>query len=331
MKMRHALAVFGLAASSLVALSGGVRAQAAPEAAAAYPARAVKLVVPFPAGGPTDVLARVLGQHMAEQWGEGVVIENRPGAGSALAAAQVAHAEPDGYTLLMAMDTTLVMNPVAMKSINYKVSDFAPVSLAAMNTSILVVPADGPKTVAELIAKGRANPGKLNYGAGIVTTRLAGFLFTKLAGIEAVFVPYNGSAEVVRGLLDGSLDYAVDGIAPHLPLIRDGKLRALAKLNDKPLESLPDLQPLHEVAKMPELGEISTWVGVVAPAGTPKSVIDKINKAVVQATDDKAVQKKMQPLGIGVVNSTPEEFAQFIAREGKKWPPIVRESGLAMK
>ena len=165
-----------------------------------YPNRPVRLVVPVPAGGPTDVLARVLGQNMSEKWGQSVVIENRPGAGSAVAAAAVARSKPDGYTLLMAMDTTLVMNPIAMKSINYKVDDFAPISLAASNTSILVAPANGPKTIEELIAKGRADPGKLNYGAGIITTRLGAFLFSKLAGLQAVSVPYNGSAEVVRAL-----------------------------------------------------------------------------------------------------------------------------------
>ncbi len=294
---------------------------------AAYPTRPVRLVVPFPAGGPTDVLARVLGQNMSEKWGQGVVIENRPGAGSAVAAAAVARSEPDGYTLLMAMDTTLVMNPIAMKSINYKVDDFAPISLAASNTSILVVPAHGPKTLEELIAKGRGDPGKLNYGAGIITTRLGAFLFSKLAGLQAVSVPYNGSAEVVRALLDGSIDYAVDGIAPHLPHIRDGKLRALAKLDSKPIESLPDLEPLDQIAKMPELADISTWVGVIAPAGTPRHVIERVREAVVQATNNADIRRKMAPLGITVTNSTPEEFAALIKSESKRWEPVVRESG----
>jgi len=294
-----------------------------------YPVRPVRLVVPFPAGGPTDVLARVLGQHMSEKWEQSVVIENRPGAGSAVAAAAVARADPDGYTLLMAMDTTLVMNPLAMKTITYKAEDFAPISLAASNTSILVVPANGAKTVEELIAKGRANPGKLNYGAGIITTRLGAFLFSKLAGIKAVSVPYNGSAEVVRALLDGSIDYAVDGIAPHLPHIRDGKLRALAKLDSKPIESLPDLEPLDKLAKMPELADISTWVGVVAPVGAPRNVIERVREAVVQATNNAEIRRKMAPLGITVTNSTPEEFAALIKSESKRWEPVVRESGFA--
>jgi tripartite-type tricarboxylate transporter receptor subunit TctC len=321
------LLLSALALCATVSLHGAV-AQSAGQGDS-YPNRAVRLVVPFPAGGPTDVLARVLAQHMSAKWGQGVVIENRPGAGSAIAAAAVARSEPDGYTLLMAMDTTLVMNPIAMKTINYKVEDFAPISLAASNTSILVVPANGPKTVEELIAKGRANPGKLNYGAGIITTRLGAFLFSRLAGLQAVSVPYNGSAEVVRALLDGSIDYAVDGIAPHLPHIRDGKLRALAKLDSKPIESLPDLRPLDQLAKMPELAEIATWVGVVAPAGAPQHVIEKVREAVVHATNNVDIRRKMAPLGITVTNSTPAEFAALIKSESKRWEPVVRESGFA--
>jgi tripartite-type tricarboxylate transporter receptor subunit TctC len=295
----------------------------------AYPTRAVRLVVPFPAGGPTDVLARVLAQHISGKWGQNIIIENRPGAGSAVAAAAVARSEPDGYTLLMAMDTTLVMNPIAMKSINYKVEDFAPISLAASNTSILVVPANGPKTVEELIARGRANPGKMNYGAGIITTRLASFLFSKLAGLQAVSVPYNGSADVVRALLDGSIDYAVDGIAPHIPHIRDGTLRVLAKLDSKPVESLPDVRPLDQIAKMPELSDIATWVGVVAPVGTPQHVIKRVHEAVVEATNNADIRRKMAPLGITVTNSSPAEFAALIKSETKRWEPVIKESGFA--
>lgn len=318
---------------SVLALGGMLACGSAlaqtPAQAEEYPVRSVRLVVPFPAGGPTDVLARVLAKNMNEKWGQGVVVENRPGAGSAVAAAAVARSAPDGYTLLMAMDTTLVMNPIAMKTINYKIDDFAPISLAASNTSILVVPANGPKSVAELIAKGVTNPGKLNYGAGIITTRLGAFLFSKLAGLQAVSVPYNGSAEVVRALLDGSIDYAVDGIAPHLPHIRDGKLRALAKLDSKPVESLPDLRPLDQAANMPELAEIATWVGVVAPAGVSRNVIDKVREAVVEATNNAEIRRRMAPLGITVTNSTSEEFAALIRSEAKRWEPVVRESGFA--
>ena len=314
-----------VAALALLA-TGAAPAQAQGEA---YPIRPVRLVVPFPAGGPADVLARVVAQDMSERWGQGVIIENRVGAGSAVGAASVARSAPDGYTLLLALDTTLVMIPIAMKTANYKVEDFAPISLAATNTSILVVPANGPKTVEELIAKGRANPGKLNYGAGIITTRLGAFLLSKLTGIEAVSVPYNGSAEVVRALLDGSVDYAVDGIAPHLPHIQAGTLRALAKLDDKPVASLPDLQSLHRFPGLAALGEAATWMGFVAPAGTPAQIIAKVRDGVVAATNNDAIRRKMAPLGITVTNSTPEAFSAFISSEAKRWEPVIRESGFA--
>jgi tripartite-type tricarboxylate transporter receptor subunit TctC len=300
-------------------------------ARADYPERAVRLIVPFPPGGPTDVLARLLAQHMGDSWRSSIVIENRAGANSAVGAQQVARAPPDGYTLLLALDTTLILNEMTMKGLAYKADDFAPISLASMNTSILVTRADGPATVAELIDKGRSQPGTLNYGAGIITTRLAGFLFNKLAGIDAVFVQYGGSSDVMRGLLDGSIHYAVDGVAPYVSLIKDGKLRALAKLNNRHLEALPDLKPLHEVAELSTLGEISTWVGFVAPAGTPKPIIETIHKAVAQATEDRGVASRLRPFGIVPVSSTPAEFDAFIKSERARWLPIVQSSGLTAK
>ena len=179
------------------------------------------------------------------------------------------------------MDTTLVMNPITTEDLPYDaLKDFAPISLTAQNTSLLIVRADGPPTVQELIAKAKANPGKLNYGAGIITTRLAGYLFSRLAGIDTVFIPYKGSAEVVQGLLTGSIDFSIDGVSASLPLIKDGKLRALAKLNNRPLSALPDLKPLSVAANLPELGEISTWAGLVAPAGTPPAIIERIQRDV---------------------------------------------------
>ena len=171
------------------------------------------------------------------------MVENRAGGNSAIGAQQTAKSAPDGYTLLVAMDTTLVMNPITTKNLPYDaLKDFAPISLTAQNTSLLIVRADGPQSVPELIAKAKANPGKLNYGAGIITTRLAGYLFSRLAGIDTVFIPYKGSAEVVQGLLTGSIDFSIDGVSASIPLIKDGKLRALAKLNNRPLAGAARLE-----------------------------------------------------------------------------------------
>src|SRR5262249_27776036 len=214
-------------------------------------ARAIPSGVPFPAGGPTDILARVIGQRMSDDWGQPVIIENRPGGDTIIGAMQVAKAAPDGYTLLAAMDTTLVLNPVTKKNLPYDpFKDFTFVTTAAHNTSLLTVRAeDGPKTAKELIAKAKASQGKLNYGAGIITTRVAGYLFARAAGFEVQLVPYKGSAEVVQGLLTGAVDFIVDGIATSLPLVKGGKFRALAKLNNRPLPALPEAQPLAARAR----------------------------------------------------------------------------------
>jgi tripartite-type tricarboxylate transporter receptor subunit TctC len=310
----------------LIASVNGAVAQSAD-----FPNRPVKIVVPFPAGGPTDINMRILGQKLSEIWGQGVVIENRPGANTGIAATAVAKSAPDGYTLLAAMDTTLVMNPATNTPMTYDpFKDFATVTLTAKNTSLLLVRADGPKTVQELIARGKASAKKLSFGAGIITTRLAGFRFAKEAGFEVVLVPYKGSAEVVQGLLTGSVDFTVDGIASSLPLIRSGQLRALAKLNNRPLTPLPDLKPLSTAAGLPKLEEMSSWIALVAPAGTPKAVVDKINAAVVKAYADPAVADRLDKAGINAVTSTPAELDSFFRSEAERWTKFYKESGIKL-
>jgi len=263
----------------LVAVLTAAVSPAAAQDATSFPSRPIRIVVPFPAGGPTDVNIRIIAQRMSEDWKQPVVIENRPGGNTAIGAQVVAKAEPDGYTLLAAMDTTLVLNPAtATAPLSYDpFHDFATITLTAKNTSLITVrAADGPKSVAELIARAKENPGKLNYGAGIITTRLASFQFAREAGIRVQMIPYKGSTDVVNGLITGSVDFAIDGVAPSLPLIRAGRLKALAKLNSRPLAVLPDLVPLSVAAGLPQLEDMSSWIGLVAPAGTPRPVIDKI-------------------------------------------------------
>jgi tripartite-type tricarboxylate transporter receptor subunit TctC len=309
-----------------------VQPAVAPAQPDAFPSRPVKMIVPFPPGGPTDLMARVFGQKLSERWGQPVVIENRAGGNSAIGAQQTAKSPADGYTLLVAMDTTLVMNPITTANLPYDaLKDFTPISLTAQNTSLLIVRADGPKTVPELIAKAKANPGKLNYGAGIITTRLAGYLFSRLAGIDTVFIPYKGSSEVVQGLLTGSIDFSIDGVAASIPLIKEGKLRALAKLNNRPLPTLPDLQPLSVVANLPELGEISTWTGLVAPAGTPAPVVERIQRDVAAVAADLEVGAKLQGLGIVATSSTPSEFDRYYRSELDRWSKVFKDSGIKLE
>ena len=296
-----------------------------------FPTHAIKIVVPFPAGGPTDINIRIIAQRMGEDWRVPVVIENRPGANTAIGAQAVARAEPNGYTLLAAMDSTLVMNPAAATGpLSYDpFNDFAAITLTAKNTSLLTVRAnDGPRTVKELIARGKAR--RLTYGAGIVITRLAGYLFGQLAGIDLQFIPYKGSSDVVQGLLSGSVDFIVDGAAPSLPLIKSGQFRALAKLNSRPLSQLPDLEPLAVAAGLPQLDDMSSWIGLVAPAGTPKPVIDKIHEEVVSIYADAAVVDRLDKAGISPATSTPAEFDAFFRSEAQRWAKVFRDSGIRL-
>jgi tripartite-type tricarboxylate transporter receptor subunit TctC len=307
-------------------------AQSVVPGAQTYPNRAVRIIVPFPAGGPTDIVMRVLGQRMSEIWGQGVVIENQPGANTAIAAARVAKMPADGYTLFAVMDVTMVLNPITNKNLPYDpLKDFAPITLASKNTSLLSVRAqDGPHTVKELIARAKANPGKLNYGAGIITTRLAGYLFNREAGIEAQHIPFSGSPPTVQGLLTGAVDYIFDGAATSLPLIRSGKLRALAKLNSRPLPALPDVRPLAIEAGIPALDDVSTWIGLVAPAGTPREIVDRVQREVVNIYADPAIADKLENSGISTATSTPEELEAFVRRELKRWGEVFKESGIEL-
>jgi tripartite-type tricarboxylate transporter receptor subunit TctC len=328
-KAIYALGVTATVTACLFALA----AAAQPQQADVFPARAVKIIVPFPPGGPTDVNIRIIAQRMSAEWRQPVVVENRPGANTAIGAQAVARAEPDGYTLLAAMDSTLVMNPAAAAGpLPYDpFKDFAAITLTAKNTSLLTVRArDGPKSVAELIARAKAAPGKLNYGAGIVITRLAGYLFGRLAGIDFQFIPYKGSSEVVQGLLSGSVDFIIDGAAPSLPLIRSGVFRPLAKLNSRPLTQLPDLAPLAVAAGLPALDDMSSWIGLVAPAGTPRAAIDKIQREVVAIYADPDVVERLDQAGISPVTSTPEEFDAFFRSEAVRWAKVFRDSGIRL-
>ncbi len=319
------------ALAALVFCAVAAIAPARAQDAATFPNRPVKIVVPFPAGGPTDVNMRILGQKLGEIWGQGVVIENRPGANTGIGAQVVAKSAPDGYTLLAAMDTTLVMNPATGASMNYDpFKDFVAITLTAKNTSLLTVRAsDGPKTIQELIARGKASVKKLNYGAGITITRLAGATFAKAAGIDVVLVPYKGSSEVVQGLLTGSVDFIVDGIAPSLPLIQSGQFRPLAKLNNRPLPPLPDVKPLGEAAGLP-IDEMSSWIGLVAPAGTPPVVVQKIYNDVKRAMDDATVADRLEKAGIFPVTTTPQEFDTYFRSEATRWTRVYRDSGIKL-
>jgi len=291
-----------------------------------FPTRPIRIVVPFPAGGPADIIARVVAQRLSERWAQAVVVENRPGANTAIGAQVVARAAPDGHTLLAGMDTTLVMNPLLAGNLPYDVKDFAPVTLLTRNMSLLVVRSDGPVSVRELIARAKANPGKLNMGAGTITSRLGALAFLKGAGIDVMLIPYKGSAEIVQGLLSGSVDFALDSTASSLPQIQGGKFRALAKYASRPLPALPDLPNLADAAGLPGLGESTTWIGLLAPAATPEAIVDKIQREVATIYADPAIMAKLENAGLFAVSSTPEEFRAFIRQETERWSKVIRDN-----
>jgi tripartite-type tricarboxylate transporter receptor subunit TctC len=294
-----------------------------------YPTRPIHIVVPFPAGGPSDVMARIIGEKMSADFGQGVVVDNRPGANTLIGAQLVAKASPDGYTLLMAIDSTLVMNPYLYTNLPYDpVNDFVPISLVAKTMDLLVVNASSDiKTGKDLIAKAKAAPGKLNCGAGTIATKLTCFLFADKAGIDTVLLPYNGSAEVAHGILTKSVDFVFDGPSAVLPLIQSGDLRALAKLDGRPFPAVPDLPTLGTATGV-ELGDLTVWLGLVAPRGTPPAIVDKLAGEVAKILGGADVKAKADAVGLYPATDTPAEFAEFIKQEAARWSPVVKSSGM---
>ena len=314
-----------VAVALVLGLVGSAAAQEHPDA---FPSRSIKIVVPFPAGGQSDVLARMIGQKMMEDWGQPIVIENRPGANTVLGAQQVAKAAPDGYTLLMAIDSTLTMNQYLYRTPPYDpFNDFAPITLVAKTMQLLIVNGvSDVKTVRDLIEKAKSRPGKLNYGAGTITTRLTGYLFNKMAGIDTVLVPYNGSAEVTQGLLTRSVDFSFDGPSASLSLIQSGQFRVLAKFDPRPFPPMPEL-PLIS-ADVPAMDEITVWLGLVAPKDTRAPIIDKLQAEVAKILADPAIKAKADAAGLYPATSTPAAFATFIRKEAQRWSVVVKDSGM---
>jgi tripartite-type tricarboxylate transporter receptor subunit TctC len=320
-----------LAIALAVALAyGSASAQDVRDAdAKSYPNRTVRIIVPFPPGGPADIVARFVGQKMSEDWGQPVVIENRAGGNTMIGAVAAARSSPDGYTLFAPMDTTMVMNPLVTSNLPYDpLKDFAPITLLTKNMSLVVVRSDGPKTIKELIARARANPGKLNMGAGTITSRLGALLFARTAGIDVQLVPFKGSAEIGQAVLAGTVDFALDSTGTSLPLIQGGQYRALAKYSNRPLPILPDLPSLGAAADLPGLDESSTWVALVAPAGTAPAIIDNIHREVARVYGDPTMISRLEKAGIlAVGSSSPAEFAAFIRSETERWSQVLRDSG----
>jgi tripartite-type tricarboxylate transporter receptor subunit TctC len=305
---------------------------AAPVYAADYPSRPVILVVAFPPGGPSDVLARIVGKKMSELLGQPFVIENRPGAGGNIAADSVAHATPDGYTLLMGNNSILATNEALYKHISYNPQkDFVPITLIGTQANILVVNNDVPAhSLKELIALAKAQPGKLNfassgYGAA---AHLAGELFKTEAHVDIVHVPYKGAAPALQDVIAGHDQMMFATAASVVGQINGGKVRALAVTTLKRTTALPNLPTMDEAGL--KGFEASTWHGLVAPTGTPPQVIAILHDAAIKALHDPGVQASLGKLGVDIVGDTPPEFGAYIKAEIPKWTAIVKASGATL-
>jgi tripartite-type tricarboxylate transporter receptor subunit TctC len=325
MTVIRALAV----ALACVIASGPVFAQGASEVAT-YPNRIVRLIVPFPPGGPADVIARFVGQKLSEDWGQTVVVENRPGGNTAIAAQQVARSAPDGYTLFIPMDTTMVLNPLTLPNLPYEpLKDFIPISMLTKNMSLVVTRMAGPKSIKELIQQAKARP--MNMGAGTITSRLGAVLFAKTAGIDVQLIPFKGSAEIGQAVLAGTVDFALDSTGTALPLVQGGQYRALAKYTNQPLPQFPGVPSLSEAAGLPSIDESSTWIAIAAPAGTPRPIVDKIQNAIAKIYGDKVTRERLEKVGINAINSTSDELVAFIRSESVRWAQVLKENAHLLK
>ena len=295
-----------------------------------YPSKPIRIVVPFPAGGPADVQVRIIGQKLTESWRQPVLVDNRPGANTIIGAEAVAKAAPDGYTLLMAIDSTLVMNQSLYSKLPYDpIKDFAPVTLTAWSPLIIAVDAaTGPKSVKDLVQDAKANPGKVNFGAGTITTQLGGEMLKRAAGINMVYVPYKGSAGTVQGLLSGDVKFIIDGVTSSVPHIKSGKFRVIATMGTRPIAALPGLSTLAAEG-VPGV-DVAVWVGIVAPAGTPADIIDKLQHEIARILILPDVKEKLLSVGLDPATSTPAEFAAFIRSESERWGKAIKEAGIRL-
>ncbi|MDF2995778.1 MAG: tripartite tricarboxylate transporter substrate binding protein [Xanthobacteraceae bacterium] len=299
-----------------------------PSAADTFPARPITLVIPFAAGGSTDLVGRLLAQHMSPDLGQPVVVENRPGAGGNVGASAVAKATPDGHTILMGTVATHALNPALYKKMPYDpVTSFAPVSLLAIVPNVLVVnPAFPAKTVKELIDLVKANPGQYTFASSGNGTplHLSGALFNSMAGIDMQHIPYQGAGPALIDVLSNQVPVMFDNLPSSAGHIKTGKLRALGVTTAKRAPSFPDVPAIAET--LPGY-ETYTWNALFAPAGTPPQVVARLNAVANKALADPQVQARLAEFSAIVVGSTPEELATHVKAELAKWAPIVKASG----
>lgn len=319
-----------------LALAAGVAAggfAALPAAAQAnYPAKPITIVVPFAAGGTTDILARVIGEALKKELGQPVVIDNRAGAGGNIGGALAAKAAADGYTLFMGTVGTHAINASLYKKMPFDpIKDFAPLTRVAMVPNLLVAHPTRPyKTVQELVAYAKANPGKVTFGSSGngSSIHLSGELFDSMAKVDMIHVPYKGSAPAVSDLIGGQIDIMFDNMPSAIQHVRSGRLKAIAVTTAKRSPELPNVPTIAE-AGVPGY-EATSWFGMFAPAATPAPIVTRLNTALVKVLSDADVKKKLAEQGAEPYAEKPEQFAEFIRKETAKWSQVVKASGASV-
>jgi len=314
--------------ASMLLVAGGWAAPVA-GSAADYPSRAIRLVVPFPPGGGSDTVARLIAEKLSQRFGLPVVVDNKGGGGGVIGSRAVAHAEPDGYTLLLATTTTHAINASLIKDQGYDpVKDFAPVALVANLPLILVVNNSVPaNSMQELVALARREPGKLNFassGNGS-SLHLAGEMLKRAANIDIVHVPYKGSAPAMSDLVGGQVDFIINVVPGTVAYVKTGKLKALAVASPHRTILMPGVPSMAE-AGLPEV-DASSWNGILAPAGTPRPIIDRLNGELAAIMKLPDVVAKLQALGVQATSSTPDAFGTFIRQETRRYAAILRDIG----
>ena len=323
----RALCVLGsLAAAAALCAPHALSAERATD----YPSRPIRLVVPFVAGGSTDIIARVVGQKMAEQWGKQVVVDNRPGANGIIAMEIVARAAPDGYTLVLGYVANLGTAPALNPKLPYDpVKDYAPISHIASAPSIGVVhPGVPAKNLQELIALARAKPASVSFGSAAVGSigHLSGELINRMAGVRMQHVPYKGGGQAVTDVLAGQIPMVIIGMTAVTPHVRSGRLRAILTTGAKRSFAFPDVPTVAEQG-FPGFAA-DAWYGLLAPARTPRPIVDKLNAEVVRIVKLPEAKERLAAVGFEIVGSSPEDFAKLIREDIPKWNKVVREGAI---
>ena len=314
-------------ACAMVLIAAQASAQSQPPSAPVYPTKPVRLLIPFAPGGGADVLNRIIAQRLGETMGQSVIADNRPGADGVVATEIAARSPADGYTLLV-VTLSFAINPAINRKLPYDaLADFAPITQTASQQAILIVHPSLPvKSTKELIDYARARPGALNYGSSSNAGQLPMELFNSMAGLKMVHVPYKGSAPMLTDLLAGQIQLTFGGALASMPLVKQGKLRALAIGDAKRSALLPDLPTIAE-SGLPGY-EALQWMGLVAPAKTPRAIVERLNKEVVRIVQSPEVKERLLQIGNEPVGSSPAQFAAFIKAEIAKWGKIAKQAGV---